>query len=131
MSGEARQIRAILADILHEFDVEAIRLEDLPATSHSVFESIRGCLNDADFVIADLTGHNPNVMWEVGFAQALNKPVLLLVNEAGADDIPFDVAGYLRLSYQTSPAGISELKHRLGSWVSRIKGSLGAGRGER
>lgn len=43
----------------------------------------------ADLIIADMTGCNPNVFYEVGFAHALNKPVILLTQSA--DDIPFDL----------------------------------------
>lgn len=34
-------------------------------------------INSADLVIADLTGHNPNVFYELAIADALEKPVIL------------------------------------------------------
>jgi hypothetical protein len=46
-------------------------------------------INKADVIIADMTGKNPNVFYEVGYAHALNKVVLLITQSA--DDIPFDL----------------------------------------
>lgn len=43
----------------------------------------------ADLIIADMTGCNPNVFYEVGFAHALNKPVILITH--AATDIPLDL----------------------------------------
>ncbi len=44
-------------------------------------------LKNAELVIADLTGKNPNVMYGVGVADALGKKVLFLVQHL--DDFPF------------------------------------------
>ena len=43
----------------------------------------------ADVVIAEMTGKNPNVFYEVGYAHALGKRVVLLTKDAA--DIPFDL----------------------------------------
>jgi nucleoside 2-deoxyribosyltransferase len=34
----------------------------------------------ADLIIADVSRHNPNVMFEIGFAQAFRKPTILPVD---------------------------------------------------
>ena len=46
-------------------------------------------ISKADLIIADMTGRNPNVFYEVGYAHALGKITLLLTQNA--DDIPFDL----------------------------------------
>jgi hypothetical protein len=46
-------------------------------------------INKADVIVADMTGKNANVFYEVGYAHALNKIVLLITQSA--DDIPFDL----------------------------------------
>jgi hypothetical protein len=46
-------------------------------------------ISKADVIIADMTGRNPNVFYEVGYAHALGKVVLLLTQST--DDIPFDL----------------------------------------
>ena len=46
-------------------------------------------ISKADVIVADMTGRNPNVFYEVGYAHALGKVVLLLTQKT--DDIPFDL----------------------------------------
>jgi hypothetical protein len=45
-------------------------------------------LKSAELVIADVTGRNPNVMYGVGVADAIEKKVLLLVQHL--EDLPFE-----------------------------------------
>jgi hypothetical protein len=53
-----------------------------------ILDRIFNQINKADVIVADMTGHNENVFYEVGYAHALNKIVLLVTRSA--DDIPFD-----------------------------------------
>ena len=46
-------------------------------------------ISKADVIVADMTGRNPNVFYEVGYAHALGKITLLLTQDAA--DIPFDL----------------------------------------
>lgn len=52
---------------------------------------------NADLVIADITDSNPNVMYELGFAHAHRKPVLLVLEKG--HPFPFDPMGYLVVVY--------------------------------
>jgi hypothetical protein len=54
---------------------------------HQVWTSIRR----AEVTIADLTGLNPNVMYEVGIAHAIGKEVILITQAPGT--LPFDIRG--------------------------------------
>lgn len=47
-------------------------------------------LKNADLVVADLTGKNPNVFLEVGYRMALEKPIIFLVQK-NSDPLPFDI----------------------------------------
>jgi hypothetical protein len=54
----------------------------------------------AAFCVADVTGNIPNVMWEVGYAMALGKPIILITqNIAG---LPFDIKDLQGLEYNRS-----------------------------
>ena len=48
-------------------------------------------------IIADLTGKNPNVLYELGLAHALAKPVILLTESL--NDIPFDLRALRIIEY--------------------------------
>jgi hypothetical protein len=51
----------------------------------------------ADLVVADMTGQNPNVSYETGYAHALGKQVILLTKKT--EDIPFDLKHYPHIVY--------------------------------
>ncbi len=66
----------------------------------------------ADILIAEMTGRNPNVFYETGYAHALNKRVILLTKEA--NDIPFDLKHYPHIIYGQSLAKLKqELENRV------------------
>jgi hypothetical protein len=56
-------------------------------------------LGTADLVVAELTGLNPNVLYEVGLAHGLRVPTVLL--SQSIDDVPFDLRSYRIQTYST------------------------------
>jgi nucleoside 2-deoxyribosyltransferase len=73
-----------------------------------ILERIYRQIDIADVIIADMTGKNPNVFYEVGYAHAKGKLCLLLTAEA--DDIPFDLKHRRHVVYGDS---ITTLRDRL------------------
>lgn len=63
----------------------------------TILERIYGQIAAADVIVADMTGANPNVYYEVGYAHALQKRVILLTQKA--DDIPFDLKHHRHIVY--------------------------------
>ncbi len=70
----------------------------------------------ADIVVADMSGQNSNVFYEVGYAHALGKKVILITKSA--DDIPFDLAHRFHLVYGDSISDLGEqLEERMKCYV--------------
>src|ERR1700726_3375113 len=65
--------------------------------AESILSRIYNQISKADLIVADMTGRNPNVFYETGYAHALNKKVILLTQ--AADDIPFDLKHYPHIVY--------------------------------
>lgn len=57
--------------------------------TEGILDRIFNQIAKADVVVADMTGRNPNVFYEVGYAHALGRLVLLLTQDS--NDIPFDL----------------------------------------
>ena len=57
-------------------------------------------LINAPMVVADLTGHNPNVFYELAIRHAIRKPLVQMIEDGQA--IPFDVASLrtIRVNYR-------------------------------
>lgn len=76
--------------------VRCERVDEIEFNTGILDEIYKG-IQRADLVIADMTGRNPNVFYEVGYAHALNKEVILLTQNVS--DIPFDLKGHNHLVY--------------------------------
>lgn len=86
--------------------------------SNVVMEDIRKSIERARIIIADLTGRNPNVFYEVGIAHTLNKDVLLLCQTMS--DVPFDLRHRRVLVYEYSPKGCRKLESKIVENVNSI-----------
>lgn len=61
-----------------------------------IIDQIWKGIQAARVLVAELTGRNPNVLYELGLAHALHKPVVLV--SSNKDDVPFDVQ-HVRVIY--------------------------------
>lgn len=95
----------------------AVRADDIVGTG-SITLDIWEKVNRARFLIADLTGKNPNVFYEVGLAHALGKDVILLTQTM--DDVPFDLKGLRCLLYSFTPRGMKALEEKLRMTIHQI-----------
>jgi predicted nucleotide-binding protein len=92
---------------LEKADVKLKTPLDYAPPSVSALDFITDVLTSADLVIADISEGNPNVLYELGYAHALRKNTILLVNRDAQPKIPSDLAGVLFLTYD--PANLEEL----------------------
>ena len=104
-------LKYIIEPVCEKCGFEAIRVDKIHA-SDSINQTILENLKTSDLVIADLTDHNPNAFYELGYRFALNKPLIQLKHID--DTIPFDVAGIRTLDYDLSSLSTTEtLKEKL------------------
>ncbi len=89
--------------------------------SNVIMDDILASIRKADLILADLTGKNANVFYEVGICHALGKKVLLLAQ--AIDDVPFDLRHRRVLLYQYSPAGCKKLEKSLKVNIEAILGN--------
>lgn len=75
------------------------RVDEIQFTGNIMDEVYKG-IRAASLVVADMTGRNPNVFYEVGYAHALDKTVILVTQKV--DDIPFDLRSQRHIVYGRS-----------------------------
>jgi nucleoside 2-deoxyribosyltransferase len=68
--------------------------------SDSIGQHVIRSIMEADLIIADLTGHNPNVFYELAVAHASRKPVVHLISKG--ERLPFDVFDQRTIHYDIS-----------------------------
>ena len=91
------------------FGLEAGRA-DMISRSGEIPEQIFRQLRDCPVVIADLTGANPNVMYELGLRHTTGK-VTIQIGEKGR--LPFDVAAIRTIMFKRTEAGLVQARKDL------------------
>jgi hypothetical protein len=93
-----------------------IRADDVNRANIIVIDVLRRII-EADLVLCDLSGRNPNVMYELGVRQAFNHPVVLIKDNK--TDRVFDVQGLRDIEYDAALR-----VDRIGPVVQQIAASL-------
>jgi hypothetical protein len=78
----------IYVPAIKDAGLEPIRADELFSTG-SVVEQVWDQIVKAKLLLADLSGKNPNVFYELGLAHAARKPVVF--TSAVLEDVPFDL----------------------------------------
>lgn len=65
----------------------------------TIIEKIFEAIQDCDMALCDLSGRNPNVLYELGLRQAYDKPVVLIQDER--TERIFDVSGISTIEYKS------------------------------
>jgi hypothetical protein len=81
----------IIDEALNPLGYQTRRADEIDK-SGEITTQIVGDLIEADLLIADLTGHNANVFYELAIRHSFRKPYIQLIEEG--EDIPFDVRAY-------------------------------------
>jgi hypothetical protein len=76
-----------------------------------ILEDIKQLIAEAAVVVGEITPMNANVFYEIGFADALGKPLILLAQEG--TKLPFDLSGYRVVFYRDRIGGESDLTEKL------------------
>lgn len=87
--------------------------------SDIIHSTIIKAINNAEIIMADLTEHNPNVLFELGIAIALKKPVILIKTEETGQI--FDIDNTIRVFSYRSNLWKSTLKKDIPNLSTRIK----------
>lgn len=70
-------------------------------------------VQECPFVVADLTTHNPNVLYELAVRHAIEKPIIHVI-EPKLSKIPFDIAGFRTIEFDlTDPDSIESAVDQL------------------
>jgi hypothetical protein len=87
---------------------KCVRADDLFSPSNIV-EDIWTHICKSKAIVADVTGRNPNVFYEIGIAHTVGKPVIIITQTK--DDIPFDIVHTRYFVYSDDDTGWQKLQN--------------------
>ena len=97
----------LLKPVVQDHGLICVRSDEIISDAKSVVEEIVNVMQAARAIILDLTGLNPNVLIELGIAQALRRPMIIISQDSS---VPFDVQPRRIIRYDLSINGRRRLR---------------------
>jgi hypothetical protein len=117
---ELTDVADAVRGVFRTFDIRAVRADDIEHEG-LITDRVINEIRTAEFLFADLTGTRPNVYYEVGFAHALGKRVILF--RKSGTGVHFDLAGYNCPEYENLRDLREKLSRRLVGLTNKNPGS--------
>ena len=110
-SNADKLFKYIISPVCESCGFEPVRVDQIN-DSDSITQTIIDKLLSSELVIADISGHNPNVFYEMGYRKCTDKPIIHLKKKG--ESIPFDVNTVRTFEYDlTDLDNVEETKKRL------------------
>lgn len=107
--------QAIIPAIGDEFEIKVAHREyEIGSINNRVIQSVY----NSDLVVANLTGLNPNVMFELAIRYSFGKPAIVIAEDG--TKLPFDITDENTIFYINDPTGASVLRDRIKKFVEKI-----------
>ena len=124
---EESEIRKF-ADELFEFVIEPacknrgyeVLRSDKISDNGMITQSIIENILQADLAIADLSGRNPNVFYELAIRHSYGLPVIQITRDE-LNEIPFDVHNVRTIQYDLSASGANKARQQIESVIETIE----------
>lgn len=86
----------VIRPAIEEVGLECVRGDEI-YTEQAIVQDIWKSIRQARVIVAELSGRNPNVMYETGLAHAIGKPIIMLTRDQ--QDVPFDLLSLRYIYY--------------------------------
>jgi hypothetical protein len=113
-------LKHVLKPAAEECGYEAVRADQMAEPGIITSQVIEQIIK-APMVVADLTGKNPNVFYELAIRHAIRKPFVHIV--AKGEKIPFDVAGMRAIQLDLhDPDSVADAKTEIANHIKATQG---------
>jgi hypothetical protein len=120
----------VIRPLVKELGLSITRGDEFTSANGVIMEEVWSALNNCQFVIAEITGGNDNVFYELGIAHTLNKPAILITQATTPEKIPFDIRHLRYIRYDNTVTGGAKLRDDLKANITRLLSDLHEGWGK-
>ena len=103
---------SIVKPLCSELGYDVVRADEY-TTTKVIYDEIVQSIQNAAIVIVDISGKNPNVMYELGIAHSLRQASTVILTHDNVSDSPFDIKHFRIVGYENSISGAEKLKTKL------------------
>lgn len=111
-------MKYIIEPVCQEKDYEAVRADKISSNGIITQEIIQHLLSD-ELAIADLTGKNPNVFYELAIRHTMNLPTIQITRD-DLGTIPFDVSSVRTIGYGLNVDEADKAREELRNTIDNI-----------
>jgi hypothetical protein len=98
-------------------DARLVRLGETFGQDPGAENDLSGFLKSADIIVAHVPHFNANVLFELGFAHGLGKPIIIIA--PASVNLPIDLRGERTISYDPKP-DVAKLSFALKEWLQEL-----------
>ena len=109
-SSELGFVYRVMREVVESYGIECVRADEV-FLSRPVMDDVKTRIAEADLVIVDFTGRNPNVYYEAGLADAFKKDWIVLAQTS--EDMTFDVRHIRSIRYSNTMGADVQLRDDL------------------
>lgn len=114
--------RKAILPALDSLPILALRADKMGQREITVKAHVESAVRSADLCIADITGNNPNVIYELGYAYAKGKPVIVIQEAKDRKRTPINLFNIVILNYNRSE--LDSFSARLVQEIGRVISSI-------
>jgi hypothetical protein len=108
----------VIRPAIEEAGLECVRGDEI-YTEQAIVQDIWKSIRQSRVVVAELSGRNPNVMYEIGLAHAIGKPIVLITRNQ--EDVPFDLRALRYIYYDpNNPFWGEDLRSELTKIIHKV-----------
>ena len=109
-SAEFDSVYEVIKAVCEKVGCPALRVDEIYGPE-KIINDVFSTISKSRLVVCDLTGRNPNVLYETGLAHALGRDVILLTQNK--QDVPFDLQQIRFIKYLSNKEGLESLSSKL------------------
>lgn len=118
----ANEMRPVYDAIREAFEAPEVgftcnRADELFGGRH-IIDDILGGIARAEILVADVTGRNTNVFYELGIAHTARPVEKIIIITQSMNDVPFDLQQFRCIVYEATDDGLQDLREQLVSSIA-------------
>jgi hypothetical protein len=110
----------VVKPLCAELKFDVVRVDEITSTE-IIYNDIMQGIKNSEIIIVDISGKNPNVMYELGIAHSLRQQTTVMITQDSVSESPFDIAHFRIIGYTNTIEGCKKLEESLRKTIETIQ----------